>query len=118
MRKVARLALESRGYEVVCAADGHAALALMDQHRDRVAMVVTDLVMPQMSGRELAQILRDSHPGLKVLFMSGYVEDALERHGLAADQEAFINKPFSLSGLAEKVREMLDSDRPGQGAPP
>ena len=118
VRKIARLALESRGYEVLCAADGHAAMALMDQHRDRVAIVVSDLVMPQMSGRELAQILRDRHPGLKVLFMSGYVEDALERHGLAADQEAFINKPFSLSAFAEKVREMLDRDRPGQGAPP
>jgi PAS domain S-box-containing protein len=113
VRRIARLALESRGYKVLGAADGPEAMVLMDRHRDHIAMVLTDLVMPQMSGRELAEALRARRPGLKVLFMSGYVDDALVRHGLSEAQEAFIHKPFSLSALAEKVREVLDGDRPG-----
>ena len=68
----------------------------MEQHKQDIALLITDLVMPQMSGRELADLLRSRRPGLKVLFMSGYVDDALVREGLGEAPEAFIQKPFAL----------------------
>ncbi len=109
VRRIARIALETRGYRVLEAADGRAAMAVAEGRVGEIDLLVTDVVMPGMSGRELADVLRVRQPGLKVLFMSGYVEDALVRHGIVEAEEAFLHKPFSLVELAAKVREVLDA---------
>ncbi len=109
VRRVARIALESRGYGVLAATNGREALAIAEERGDAIDLLVTDLVMPDMSGRELADVLRARHPRLAVLLMSGYVDDALVRHGVVAAEVAFLQKPFSLAGLAAKVREVLDA---------
>jgi PAS domain S-box-containing protein len=100
--------LRRLGYQVLDAADGAAALRLWDQQEAAVDLLVTDVVMPAMGGRELAQELTRRRPGLKVLYMSGYTDDVVVRHGVAEAEAAFLPKPFSPSDLAQKVRELLD----------
>jgi FixJ family two-component response regulator len=74
--------------------------------------MVTDVVMPQMSGRELADRLHQVHTGMLVLYISGYTDDAVIRHGLLHEPAAFLQKPFSPSALARKVRSLLDQQLP------
>ncbi|MBP9146949.1 MAG: PAS domain S-box protein [Thermoanaerobaculia bacterium] len=111
VRRVARLALERQGYTVHVAASGREALGIAEQQGDAIDLLLTDLVMPEMSGRELADILRARRPGLAVLLMSGYVEDDFVRHGVVTDEVAFLHKPFSLDELARAVRKVLDEAR-------
>jgi PAS domain S-box-containing protein len=113
VRNVARRALELQGYRVLEADSLDAAIHIFAEDADRIGLVVTDLVMPGGSGRELAERLRAAEPRLKVLFMSGYTDDAVIRHGISQLGEAFLQKPFSPLALAQKVREMLDA--PGRG---
>ncbi|HLF56296.1 MAG TPA: response regulator, partial [Thermoanaerobaculia bacterium] len=108
VRNIGRIALERHGYRVLEAGDGAAALALVESGKIEFDLLVTDLVMPQMSGRDLADHLRARRPGLKVLFVSGYVDDALEREGLEFGEREFLSKPFSLKDLARAVRRRLD----------
>jgi PAS domain S-box-containing protein len=108
LRRLAQAALESAGYRVLTAANGREALRLLEDPETPVRLVLTDMVMPEMGGRELAKALACRRPGIKVLFTSGY-EDALVRHGVAADGAHFIGKPFSVDELARKVREVLDT---------
>ncbi|MCL4297881.1 MAG: PAS domain S-box protein [Anaerolineae bacterium] len=108
VRKLARTALEGKGYTILEASDGGAALSLFEQHQGLIDLMVTDVVMPQMSGRELAEQLKVLQPQLKVLFMSGYTDDAIVRHGLLTAEVEYLSKPFSLNSLASKVREVLD----------
>ena len=75
-------------------------------------MLLTDVVMPQMSGKELANRMSVQHPEARVLFMSGYTDDAVVRHGILEANTFFLQKPFTLSALVQKVREVLDADRP------
>jgi PAS domain S-box-containing protein len=111
LRAVARRALEGHGYTVIEAADGHTALALAAEHAGQFSAVVTDVVMPAMSGRELAEHLAVSQPDVPFLFMSGYTDDAIVRHGVLEPGVAFLQKPFSPEALARKVRELLHARR-------
>jgi PAS domain S-box-containing protein len=108
VRDIARLALESHGYRALTARDGEEALAIAQEAADEIDLLVTDVVMPEMSGPRLAEKLRAREPGLKVLFLSGYTEDAVLRHGIQQAQVHFLQKPFTPFALAKKVREILD----------
>ena len=109
VRSVTRQLLERNGYTVLEAADGPAALALMDGGSAdlHVDMLLTDVIMPGMSGRELADQLKARRPALQVLFMSGYTDDAVVRHGMLEPGLAYLEKPFRPAALLRKVREVL-----------
>ena len=106
VRGIARLALEARGYTVIEASSGDEGLALARQHA--FDLLVTDVVMPGMSGPELVARLRDERAALKVIFMSGYTDDALSRYRVADQQTPLLQKPFTPRTLAKKVRNVLD----------
>jgi PAS domain S-box-containing protein len=102
--------LRNYGFTVMTASDGAEALRLVHDRTPHIDLVATDVVMPNMSGRDLADRLRKERSGLKVLFMSGYTDDTLLRHGVYEAREAFLQKPFALQAFASKVREILDQD--------
>ena len=97
------------GYVVIEAANGDEALKVAANFGEPVHLLVTDVVMPGMGGRRLAEHLRIVQPDLKVLYISGYTDDAVIRHGILHEQVNFLQKPFSPNGLAFKVREVLDA---------
>ncbi len=105
---LAKLMLEKLGYSVLAAATPGRALEMALTHPGRIDLLVSDVVMPEMSGPDLAQRLSSSHPGLKRLFMSGYTADRIARHGVLEEGVHFIQKPFCLEELAGKVRAVLD----------
>ena len=109
VRTLARRSLEACGYQVIDAADGPKALELSARHSGEIAVLVTDVVMPGMSGRELAERLAPTRPAMKVLYTSGYTDDAMVRQGVLNAGVAFLQKPFVPDSLARKVREVLDS---------
>src|SRR5207249_4432759 len=94
VRTLARRSLEARGYRVLEAADGPSALQLSARHLDGIDILVTDVVMPGMSGRELAERLAPQRPSMKVLYTSGYTDDAMVRQGVLSAGVAFLQKPF------------------------
>ena len=108
VRAVVREILEMSGYVVLEARQGAEALEISNRHAGSIHLLVTDVVMPQMSGSELAQRLATLRPEMKVLYMSGYTDDAIVRHGVLASGIAFLSKPFTPDALALKVREVLD----------
>ncbi len=108
VRKLSRQILETCGYTVVEACNGVEALEICEQTDCHFDLLVTDVVMPKMSGRILVQKLAEIRPGLRALFMSGYTDDAVVRHGVIAADQGFIQKPFTFDALASKVREVLD----------
>jgi len=101
--------LESHGYTVLRAADGLEALGICEQYGEPIHLLVTDVVMPRMGGRELAERVAQIRPELPILYISGYTDDAAVRHGAADRKAAFLSKPFSLQSLSGKVREVLDA---------
>lgn len=107
VRMVTRRILESRGYQVIEAGGGEEALHLAEIHRGRIDLVLTDVVMPGLSGAAMAERLRQRHPDLPIIYMSGYTDDQVIRHGVRQDQTHFLQKPFEAHELAEKVREVL-----------
>lgn len=112
VRHLAKVILEMNGYQVLEAASGDEALSIYKEHTGRIDLIVTDVVMPKMSGPELAQSLTTLCPGIKVLYLSGYTDDAVVRHGLLDRGMAFLQKPFTPEALVRKVREVLDATSP------
>ena len=108
VRAVAQRILARAGYQVVVASGGEEALALVERHTGTIDLLLTDVVMPGMSGPELAKRLGARLPALKVLCMSGYTDDSIVRHGVLSAELAFLPKPFTPATLASKVREVLD----------
>jgi two-component system cell cycle sensor histidine kinase/response regulator CckA len=108
VRTVAREMLERRGYTVLEAPDGESALRLAGKHRGEIHLLLTDVVMPGGSGRALADRLLALRPGMKVLYMSGYTDDAVVRHGILEAGIAYLQKPFAPDSLTRKVRAVLD----------
>ena len=100
--------LEKQGYTVLSANTPGDALQLAAKHSSEIHLIITDVVMPEMNGRNLANSLKAQHPHLKCLFMSGYTGDVIAQHGVLAEGINFIQKPFSLRELATKVREVLE----------
>jgi signal transduction histidine kinase/ActR/RegA family two-component response regulator len=111
VRAVVREILEMQGYEVIEARHGAEALALEAGHNGPIHLLITDVVMPEMSGRELAQRLVPLRPKMNVLYISGYTDDAIVRHGVLEAGMALLPKPFTPDALAAKVREILDTPR-------
>jgi two-component system cell cycle sensor histidine kinase/response regulator CckA len=108
LRELVRECLEATGYTVLEARHGAEAIAICEGQSSTIGLVITDVVMPGMSGRELAEQLRGSRPDIQVLYMSGYTDDAVVVHGVMSAEMAFIQKPFTAAALARKVRELLD----------
>jgi PAS domain S-box-containing protein len=108
LRSSIKEGLEINGYRVLEAGSGDEALSVSQSHGDQIHLVLTDVVMPGMNGREVAESLSGAHPEAKVLYMSGYTDDAVIRHGLLNENTAFLQKPFTPRTLALKVREILD----------
>ncbi len=109
VRALTRTVLRGYSYDVIEAVDADDALRCVSQQTRPIHLLVTDLVMPGMSGRELAERLKLMRPEMKVLYVSGYTDDAVVRHGLLEAEVAFLQKPFTPSALASKVREVLDN---------
>ncbi len=106
---LARTILERQGYRVLAALNPAEALELAQGHPERIDLLVTDVIMPGMNGKDLSQKLRDLKPGFKSIFMSGYTADVFAHHGVLDQGIHFLQKPFSVTTLAQKVREVLDS---------
>ena len=109
VRQVARRILEINGYTVLEADSGHAALSVSQQAPGPIHLMLTDVVMPGISGGETAQLLQAQRPDLRVLFMSGHTENSIVHHGVLDPGVAFLQKPFKHDLLVSKVREVLDS---------
>jgi CheY-like chemotaxis protein len=101
--------LEAQGYEVLAASNGAEALETARQHTGRpISLVLTDVIMPVMGGNMMAEWLKTMNPDLKILFSSGYTDDAILHHGVLQPGIQFIPKPYTPSALAHRVRELLD----------
>jgi hypothetical protein len=111
VRELTTKILRRLGYDVLAAAGGAEALEIAQAHAGDIALAVTDVVMPNMSGARLAAELRRTHPDIKVIFISGYTENAISQHGVLDEGVAFLAKPFSRESLARKLREVLGAPR-------
>jgi len=105
--ELAREGLESLGYKVLSAATPGEAILLCERHAEEIHLLVTDVVMPGMNGKELKQRLEKLKPGLRTVFMSGYTPDVVAQRGILDEDVVFAQKPFTLEALASKVREAL-----------
>ncbi len=110
LRKLAQKALQQKGYKVLDAENGEDALRISKEHEGSIQLMITDVVMPKMGGKETAERLQPLYPQMKVIYMSGYTDNAIVHHGVLTPGLNFIEKPFSPEGLARKVRETLDSE--------
>src|SRR5207344_1001495 len=113
VRKLVRDALEQLGYTVLTAADGYEAMRILEVHPGAVHLLLTDVIMPLMSGPELVKRVRSVKPATKVVYMSGYTDDTLAFHGFSQQNNGFIQKPFNAAVLADKIRKVLSEDDEG-----
>ena len=111
VRSMVRVALVSRGYKVLEVKDGESAMAMCARHDGPIDLLLTDVVMPQTSGPTVAGKVAAQRPGIKVLYMSGYTDDAIVRHGVLSHNMPFIQKPFSPVTLRKKIREVLGENK-------
>ena len=111
VRRLASAALSKFGYSVLAASTGAEALEIAKARGDTIDVLLTDVIMPGMSGPQLVSVLRDMSPQMKAVFMSGYTDDAVVRHGLLAAEVSFLQKPFTPAGLAQKIRQVLDNQQ-------
>jgi PAS domain S-box-containing protein len=110
VRELAREYLETSGYRVIEAEDGHTALELAAMHAGPIDVLVTDVVMPGIGGRELAERIVQVRPGIKILYMTGYTDRAIVHHGILETDAVLLQKPFTLATLAAKLREILTAE--------
>jgi PAS domain S-box-containing protein len=108
VRSLTHYVLKQYGYKVLVASSGAEALEIAARHEGPLDLLITDVVMPRMSGRQLAEALLRTRPGLGAMYLSGYTDDAVFRHGIQGPETSVLQKPFTLSALAQKVRERLD----------
>lgn len=108
VRNLSRQVLQACGYRVIEASNGAEALKLCERTKINFELLMTDVVMPEMGGRELSEKLLEMYPHIKVLFVSGYTDDAIVRHGVINEGANFLQKPFTFDALARKVRQLLD----------
>lgn len=108
VRAIARQVLERQGYTVLEAATAEKALDIAARYSGAIHLLLTDVIMPGMNGRELATRLAHVRPGTRVIFMSGYTDDAVMRHGVLEPGSTYVQKPFTPDAIARKVREVLD----------
>ncbi len=108
VRDLAHAILNKLGYTILRASNGSEAIQIAERHRERIDLLLTDVVMPGMNGRELAERLLTLHPETKVLYTSGYTENVIVHHGVLEENLHFIGKPYSLQSLSKKIRETLD----------
>ena len=111
VRKLAARLLRKQGYQVLEAPDGGRAFMLCEAYGDRIDLILSDVVMPGMSGRQLVERLQKIHPEAKALYMSGYTNNVIVHHGVLEKGIDFIQKPFTLESLARKVREVIDKKK-------
>jgi DNA-binding response OmpR family regulator len=116
LRSLIRRALSARGYEVLEASHGLEALEIAAEHQGPIHLLLTDVVMPHLSGNDLAARLRASRPDVRVLFVSGHSDEAIERHGVLAPDSSFLQKPIVPDVLARTVRDILDGAATPEGA--
>jgi len=117
VRELVRVTLVSRGYNVIEAENGECGLRVAEAFKEHIDILITDVVMPGIGGRELAKKLLLLRPGISVLYLSGYTEDAVVTQGALGPSTAFLQKPFTLQNLAKKVREVLRSRSTPTSAP-
>jgi two-component system cell cycle sensor histidine kinase/response regulator CckA len=108
---ITKTMLEHQGYTVNAAATPGEAIQLAREHAGEIHLLITDVVMPEMNGRDLAKNILSLYPNLKRLFMSGYTADVIAHHGVLDEGVQFIQKPFSMQALAAKVRDVLDETK-------
>lgn len=109
VRAITKLSLQSLDYTVLEARNGEEAVRICERHTEPIHLLITDVVMPEMGGRQVAERLAACKQGIKVLFLSGYTDDAVVRHGILQAEVAFLQKPFTPMALANKVRDVLDA---------
>ena len=112
LRRLARQSLENQGYRVIDAPDGATAIQISQAHKGPIHLLLTDVIMPGMNGRELANKVAPTRPEMRVLYMSGYTENHIGHNGTLDEGITLLQKPFSLPALKAKVREMLDTPLP------
>ena len=111
VRTLAALILQGKGYKILNARNGKEALKVLEQNPETIDLLATDVIMPEMNGRELAELLGKQFPKLKVMYMSGYTDDAVVRHGILHAEVAFLQKPYTPIALLMKIRQVLDQEK-------
>ena len=111
LRELATLILRRKGYQVLTADTGEAALALLEYHHGPLHLLLTDVIMPGLNGRQLYELVAQRYPDVAVLYMSGYIDEAVVKSESIERAESFLQKPFSVQALAGRVRALLDGKK-------
>ena len=106
--RLGQIMLEKLGYRTLAAPSADEAILLADRLPGRIDLLITDVIMPVTNGKELADLLATLYPGLKILYISGYTADVIAHHGVLDEGVNFLQKPFSIKGLADKIRMVLE----------